>query len=247
VLAFEVFDNLPHDKAVRWSHEGPWQEVHIGSSFPCKARETTAPSQASSQPLSQKLLCHCRSKVGKSSMPSGQGAPHGDWSQQQIARVLLAGEQVESKSLDARVVLQEVSMPLRDAMIARCIRAVDWMAVGRQSRGPCSTNRGWLDRMLDAVAGVQQTTADGGGHEMEGPDVVYLPTGALQLFDILHQQRPHHHLVAADFTHFSAGDVLLRGVNAPIVSVVVRFPLFASQTPLTDHKARVQLFALLRI
>jgi hypothetical protein len=120
--------------------------------------------------------------------------------------------------------LQEVSVPVRDALIKRCLDAVEWSAAADRGTDVSRTDRGWWGRLLDAFAGVQHIPANAVGGRSEGPDVVYLPTSALQLWDNLHRHRPMHHLIAADFTRFAPEDVLLQGVNAPIVSVTVCTP-----------------------
>ena len=48
------------------------------------------------------------------------------------------------------------------------------------------------------------------------PDSLFLPTGALQLFDTLHTVRPRHHLLAIDFDFLP--EVQIPGWNAPLVS-----------------------------
>ena len=52
------------------------------------------------------------------------------------------------------------------------------------------------------------------------PEPMYLPTGALQLFDTLHQMVPNHSLIASDFDFLP--DVVVPGKMAPLVSSTVR-------------------------
>ena len=46
--------------------------------------------------------------------------------------------------------------------------------------------------------------------------IVFLPTGALRLFDALHDTHPNHRIIAVDFD--SLPDVKIPGRNAPLVS-----------------------------
>lgn len=50
-------------------------------------------------------------------------------------------------------------------------------------------------------------------------ETIFLPTGALHLFDTLHSVRPNHHLVAADFDFLP--ETIIQGLNAPLVSSTV--------------------------
>ena len=51
---------------------------------------------------------------------------------------------------------------------------------------------------------------------MSASDVVFVPTGAARLLDALHDARPNHRLVAADFDALPG--VRMEGANAPIVA-----------------------------
>ena len=119
--------------------------------------------------------------------------------------------------------LREQARPLSDALIKRCYAAAHWLPGGAAAPPSGASDavkqRGVWQRALDALAGVSH-----GDAAAASPDanVCYLPTGALQLFDALHAQRPRHHLIVADFERFAPGDVKLPGVNAPIVSTTVR-------------------------
>lgn len=52
------------------------------------------------------------------------------------------------------------------------------------------------------------------------PETIFLPTGALRLFDTLHSVRPNHHLVAADFDYLP--ETVIQGRNAPLVSSTLK-------------------------
>lgn len=139
-----------------------------------------------------------------------------------LTPLLLATHAQAGHGADARK--HEVAAPLSDALIQRCCAAADCLprdtAAPPTARPSAVQQQQWWQRALDALAGV----GAGGSQEAADAQICYLPTGALQLFDAMHAQRPRHHLVAADFAHFAPGDVRLLGANAPIVSTTVRHP-----------------------
>jgi hypothetical protein len=121
------------------------------------------------------------------------------------------------------VVYAEVTRPLQDELMRRCMDAADWTAAAAEHSVEEGPGPSVWSRFLDAVAGVPVPRGSPRGLRDTDAQIVFVPTGALQLFDTVHQLRPCHHLVAADFSWFPAADVLLEGCNAPIVSVTVRF------------------------
>ena len=117
---------------------------------------------------------------------------------------------------DGEPAYAEVPQPLADPLIRRCLAAADWLAPAEASNRP-EPSGSFFSRAIDALAGVST-----GAAAAAEAATVYVPTGALQLFDAAHTARPRHHLIAADFSSFAAQDVLLPGRLAPIVSVTVR-------------------------
>jgi len=139
--------------------------------------------------------------------------------------------------------LREEARPLQDALIRRCLDSADWEqpSAGAQGCGcACScalvclstlpnpflagaqtaesvSSSGALGWLLDTLAGVNAAAQAGSAN------TVFLPTGALQLFEALHAKRPHHNLICADFTWLA--DVQIDGANAPLVSATVRCSL----------------------
>ena len=96
----------------------------------------------------------------------------------------------------------EVLEPLTDPLIRR---VVGHSVTDRTDRPGGA--RGLLDaarRAFDVATG------------MRASDVVFVPTGAARLLDALHDARPNHRLVAADFDALPG--VRMEGANAPIVA-----------------------------
>ncbi|KAL4520921.1 hypothetical protein Ndes2437A_g04873 [Nannochloris sp. 'desiccata'] len=52
-----------------------------------------------------------------------------------------------------------------------------------------------------------------------GSSAIFLPTGALRLFDTLHKVRPNHRLLAADFDFLP--ETVIQGENAPLVATTI--------------------------
>jgi Putative S-adenosyl-L-methionine-dependent methyltransferase len=129
----------------------------------------------------------------------------------------------------AHAKLSESRRPVQDHLIRRCMGAADWMAPAPDD-GAAPAQPTLFGRIMDSIAGVQRNAHANAASA--GEDVLFLPTGALQLFDAMHTARPRHHLIAADFASFAAPEVLLAGRNAPIVSSVVRHTTVTPRHPL---------------
>ena len=99
----------------------------------------------------------------------------------------------------------EVLEPLTDPLIRR---VVGHSVTDRTDLNPKSGGaRGLLDaarRAFDVATGMRTS------------GVVFVPTGAARLLDALHDARPNHRLVAADFDALPG--VRMEGANAPIVA-----------------------------
>lgn len=96
----------------------------------------------------------------------------------------------------------EVQVLMDDPYIRRALHTwIQHKEEGKQHHSLFSFTRDIFDRFIDSSGVV---------------DPVFLPTGALQLFDTLHSCVPQHQLIAADFDHLP--DVVIPGKNAPLVS-----------------------------
>ena len=114
---------------------------------------------------------------------------------------------------------EEMLRDLQDPLVMRCLAAADWLAAQPADAQPSSQAASFWSRALDAIAGVQGAPSHSAKRAAE--NTLYVPTGALQLFDALHRMRPRHHLIAADFASFAQSAGQLEGCNAPIVSTTV--------------------------
>ena len=66
-----------------------------------------------------------------------------------------------------------------------------------------------------------------GQREAEG-EALFVPTGSMALLETLHDARPNHSIIAADFDHLP--DVKIPGKNAPLVAEKVRPSVRASMS-----------------
>jgi hypothetical protein len=98
---------------------------------------------------------------------------------------------------------EEVLAPAEDPLLLRCLQA--WEEGERARRGGGGGVRAALAAALRRAMG-----GAGAG------EAVFLPTGALKLFDTLHRARPNHRLVAADFD--ALPETVIDGANAPLVA-----------------------------
>jgi len=98
---------------------------------------------------------------------------------------------------------EEVSVPITDPLIERAARAI--LGSASTPPQPPASGFGFL------VAAFESFTKN-----RERSNRVFLPTGCLRLLETLHEARPNHRLVAADFD--ALPDVRMVGRNAPIVA-----------------------------
>lgn len=195
VLAFEVLDNLPHDKVQRSDATAPWLEAWVHAGDPDRAVSNSA-------------------SASSSRLPQHMNAAHS------IAPLHTREGSVQHATAMA---WYESFASLQDPVIRRCLAAAEWPAPPDTAAKQTVSRPGALsavNRVLNALAGVASTTQ--AGDQDSGRQTLYLPTGAMQMMEALHAACPRHHLIAADFSWFPAAEMRLEGVNAPIVSRVVR-------------------------
>ena len=75
-------------------------------------------------------------------------------------------------------------------------------------------NKGFLENFINTASAI----IDHGSLSSDSASnsSIFLPTGALQLFDTLHTVRPNHRLLAADFDFLP--ETVIQGKNAPLVA-----------------------------
>lgn len=112
-------------------------------------------------------------------------------------------------------VYKEGLMPVRDPLIARCLdgyvdlyEASELKVASFRSIGSLVGNA--VRRLVDASLQLEKT--------------IFLPTGAMRLFDTLHAMRPSHTLICADFDNLP--ETRIHGWNAPLVATTVRIFFF---------------------
>jgi hypothetical protein len=104
---------------------------------------------------------------------------------------------------------RELLAPVRDPLIKRCLAALDPGDSDTPPREPAKANiAGLLTLAREFFGSIAQPE--------EGLEVLWLPTGALQLLDTLYGARPNMCLIAADFDQLP--DVRIEGRNAPLVA-----------------------------
>ena len=118
------------------------------------------------------------------------------WKQTRVVAVDESDASFETR--EAREVLE----PLTDPLILRACEAI----YARRHSKPGALAR--LSRSLLAAAASQMRTASG--------HVAFVPTGCLALLEALHDARPNHALLVADFSRLA--EVRVAGRNAPLVA-----------------------------
>ncbi|EFN53988.1 hypothetical protein CHLNCDRAFT_25175, partial [Chlorella variabilis] len=106
----------------------------------------------------------------------------------------------------------ELLQAAADPLILRCLAAMEERS-GGGSEGAGATGRGGSGLALAAARAWRRLVGEGTG------EMRWLPTGCLQLLDTLHQARPSHTLIAADFDCLP--EVSVAGANAPLVATTV--------------------------
>lgn len=191
VLAMEVLDNLPHDKVV-YSTE---KETRSAGSY------TTTNSIRD------------------------EGIRRGRWLEALVAESLDSNDKSYSQ-------YKEIYKPVHDPLIHRCLQTwLDKEATSGTQNDFFSFSKNIFQKLIDvAVQGGGGTAAgtlpsstsrhhhhygEGGGSSSISNEI-FLPTGALRVFDTLHKVRPHHRLLAADFDFLP--ETVIQGENAPLVA-----------------------------
>ncbi|CAM6121675.1 unnamed protein product [Calypogeia fissa] len=115
-------------------------------------------------------------------------APENPWMEMRVSERDYSGK---------RIAPVEIPSPLEDSLIRRCFDAM------KDGPAPPGTSlfRSIKDRLLKT---------------MNVPELVWVPTGCLQLLETLHSARPNMVLIASDFS--SLPDVSLAGQGAPLVA-----------------------------
>ncbi|KDD76562.1 putative S-adenosyl-L-methionine-dependent methyltransferase [Helicosporidium sp. ATCC 50920] len=193
ILAFEVLDNLPHDKVV-WSSDGKENErsedvVHeegVGSRS-CKATAFRNPP-----PSTQPPTYSC----GKHAFKGELGQADSRW------RQVVVEKRATGRATEGSVVLSEKTVPITDPLTLRCLTAHESL------KAPSRRKSSFIASLLHGILGPPPV------------EPVWLPTGALQLMDTLCAVRPNHTLLAADFDELP--DVVVPGVHAPLVASTER-------------------------
>ncbi|GAQ79199.1 hypothetical protein KFL_000260150 [Klebsormidium nitens] len=113
---------------------------------------------------------------------------------------------------------RELLAPVRDPLIRRCLAALE---PGGSEAGPLSGTEppDGTEPVKANVTGLLALAREFFGSLAEPPEgleVLWLPTGALQLLETLYAARPNMCLVAADFD--ALPDVRIEGRNAPLVA-----------------------------
>jgi len=100
-------------------------------------------------------------------------------------------------------ILKEGLRPVEDPFVLRCLSA--WETEGQKSfrYGAATVGADFMRRVRRWIG-----AATG--------ECVFLPTGALQLFNTLHEMRPNHRLIAADFDQLP--ETAIEGWQAPLVA-----------------------------
>ena len=135
------------------------------------------------------------------------------WHQTVVSAV---GDNNHQRSTDADgKPYREGLVPVSDPLIQRCLNAYVDLHEGPELKGASLSSIGSLlgkalRFAVDASLHLEKT--------------VFLPTGAVQLFDTLHAMRPLHTLICADFDHLP--ETTIHGRNAPLVATTVRDSFF---------------------
>jgi Putative S-adenosyl-L-methionine-dependent methyltransferase len=115
---------------------------------------------------------------------------------------------------------KEVYQPVGDPLVHQCLQT--WLEMEsegvEEGKFSLASNKGFFQKMMDAAVGAG---AGGGGAFNSNNDSssIFLPTGALRLFDTLHTVRPNHRLLAADFDFLP--ETIISGKNAPLVATTI--------------------------
>lgn len=122
------------------------------------------------------------------------------------------------KSNSPASLYKEIYTPVNDPLIHRCLQT--WLereATTRNEHELSSFLKSIFQKIIDVVA------VDGGVGTSRrhgiGSSAIFLPTGALRLFDTLHKVRPNHRLLAADFDFLP--ETVIQGENAPLVATTI--------------------------
>jgi len=118
----------------------------------------------------------------------------------------LVAENLDSNDKSNKSLYKEIYKPVNDPLIHRCLQIWLDSEATRKQNDFSSFSKNIFQKILDvAIHG-------GGGGSRE----IFLPTGALRLFDTLHRVRPNHRLLAADFDYLP--ETVIQGENAPLVA-----------------------------
>lgn len=86
-----------------------------------------------------------------------------------------------------------------------------------EEREILNNNTGFLENLMNTASAIidhGSLSSDSGSNSS-----IFLPTGALQLFDTLHRVRPNHRVLAADFDFLP--ETVIQGKNAPLVATTI--------------------------
>jgi len=117
---------------------------------------------------------------------------------------------VEEEVYDQVTDHRECLRPVQDDLIQRCL------SLYHKHREEEEQNSSALASAIKRLAARIGLLHD----SYRQPDTIFLPTGALRLFDTLHSVRPNHRLVAADFDFLP--ETVIQGRNAPLVSSTLK-------------------------
>ncbi len=113
---------------------------------------------------------------------------------------------------------QEVYQPVSDPLIHQCLQTyLEIEAMNTQKTSFSSSSKSFFQKILDAA--INGGSGSGSGDSSLYRDAMFLPTGALRLFNTLHHVRPNHRLLAADFDFLP--ETVIPGKNAPLVATTV--------------------------
>lgn len=220
IIATEVLDNLPHDKIVRAGPGQPWHQTVVE---PAEGATPSGGAGSSGAGAGASAGSGCASSDSSSAGCSGADRRSAD--SDGASSSINSGGGIGGSSAgggDGSIACgpwREALQPLSDPLIQRCVTALygdsNSNPTAKSSSNQPTFKPSWWQRAIDYVAGIDDAPNDGVAEE-----IAFVPTGCLELLETMHDARPHHLLLAADFDWLP--DVKVAGVNAPLVSSRVR-------------------------
>lgn len=137
----------------------------------------------------------------------GEGRQEQQWLETFIAT---AEEDLDNNISSTNSSYKEVYRLVSDPLIHRCLNTWLEMEENNQKTNFSSLPKHIFQKFIDVAVG--------GGGDFSTREI-FLPTGALNLFDTLHKVRPNHRLVCADFDFLP--ETVISGKNAPLVATTV--------------------------